>query len=71
MPNVNTMSNITLAQFDFAQAGYGHVRVIYTSPITGKKWEKVTNNTKLIDNTKNADQPKRKDLLRLMKEVKE
>ena len=64
------MNKITLAQFDFAQAGYWHVRVTYTSPVTGKRWEKVTNNMKLIDNTKNADLPKRKDLLRLMKEVK-
>ena len=64
------MNNITIAQFDFAQAGYGHVRVTYTSPVTGKRWEKVTDNMKLIDNTKNADHPKRKDLLSLMKEVK-
>ena len=33
-----------------------------TSPVTGKHWTTITNNMSLIDLTKNADEPKVKDL---------
>lgn len=42
--------------------GFGHYRVTYTSPVTGKHWTTITNNMPLIDLTKNADEPKVKDL---------
>ncbi len=51
-----------LSDFDFYPSGYGHYKVVYTSPITGNKWQVVTNDMPLIDATKNADEPKRKDL---------
>jgi hypothetical protein len=42
--------------------GYGHFKVSYTSPITGKSWTTVTNDTQLIDAIKHNDNPKKKDL---------
>lgn len=58
---------ISLSDFTFVFSGYGHYKVTYTSPITGKSWETVTNNMPLIDATKNADYPKINDLNRLKK----
>lgn len=55
-------TTITLSDFGFTPSGYGHYRVTYTSPVTGKSWIATTNNMPLIDLTKNADEPKRKDL---------
>jgi hypothetical protein len=52
----------TISNFQFIFSGHGHYRVIYTSPVTGKKWTKVTDNMPLIDATKNEENPKRKDL---------
>jgi len=51
-----------LSDFAFQFAGYGHYKVTYTSPVTGKQWTTTTNYMWLIDATKNADEPKRKDL---------
>lgn len=56
---------IQLSDFRFQFSGYGHYKVTYTSPITGKQWTTTTNNMPLIDETKNAEQPKIKDLIRL------
>ena len=53
---------ISISDFSFSFSGYGHYRVTYTSPITGKSWPTVTNNMPLIDATKNAESPKIKDL---------
>lgn len=52
-----------ISDFDFE--GYGHYKVTYTSPVTGKQWSKTTSDMTLIDATKNSDEPKRKDLERL------
>lgn len=51
--------------------GYGQYRVTYTSPNTGKIWAATTNDMTLIDKTKNAECPKRTDLERLKKAIKE
>lgn len=51
-----------LSDFNFQFSGYGHYRVTYTSPATGKQWSTVISDMTLIDATKNADEPKRKDL---------
>lgn len=56
---------ISLSDFSFEFAGYGHYKVTYISPITGRKWKRITNNMPLIDETKNAEYPRRKDLERL------
>jgi hypothetical protein len=59
-------TKISISDFSFQVSGYGHYMVTYTSPVTGKQWKTLTNNMPLIDATKNADQPKIKDLKRLM-----
>jgi len=51
-----------LSDFMFMPSGYGHYKVTYTSPVTGKKWQTITNDMPLIDATRNADDPKRIDL---------
>lgn len=55
-------TKISISDFSFSPSGYGHYKVTYTSPVTGKTWSKTTSNMPLIDATKNADEPKRKDL---------
>ena len=59
-----------ITDFTFITAGYGHYKVTYTSPVTGKRWTKTTNNMPLIDATKNADEPRRKDLNELKRLLK-
>lgn len=61
---------IQLSDFKFIMAGYGHYLVTYKSPITGKTWTGRTNNMPLIDATKNAEQPKQKDLMILKRMCK-
>lgn len=51
-----------LSDFRFQFAGYGHYKVTYTSPVTGKEWSTTTSNMPLIDATRNADYPLRRDL---------
>ena len=58
-------NNIRLSDFDFSFTGYGHYKVTYQSPKTGKKWSKVTTDTQLIDATKNEDNPTKKSLTQL------
>ena len=64
------MMNISISDFSFQFAGYGHYKVTYTAPITGKSWTAITNDMPLIDCTKNADDPKKKDLEILKRVVK-
>jgi hypothetical protein len=52
----------TKNDFTFTLQGYGHYKVTYTSPVTGKGWSNVTTDMQLIDATKNCDEPKHKDL---------
>lgn len=63
-------ARVSLSDFRFAPAGYGHYKVTYTSPVTGKSWTATTDYMPLIDLTKNADEPKRKDLEALKHLVK-
>ena len=48
--------------FNFKFSGHGHYKVTYTSPTTGKMWQKTIDNMPLIDATKNEENPKRSDL---------
>jgi hypothetical protein len=60
-----------LRDFRFKFAGYGHYKVTYISPVTGKEWSRTITDMPLIDATKNSDDyPKRKDLDILKKIVK-
>lgn len=51
-----------LSDFSFYFVSWGLYRVIYTSPVTGYVWKALINDMELIDNTKNEECPKRKDL---------
>lgn len=65
------MKNKTqLSDFTFTFSGYGHYLVTYTSPKTGKTWSKMITDMTIIDDTRNADDPKQKDIDRLKKIVK-
>jgi hypothetical protein len=61
----NTNNSISLSDFSFMPSGYGHYQVTFRSRKTNKSWTTVTNNMPLIDATKNADEPKIKDLISL------
>lgn len=56
------MKKISIYDFSFKFAGYGHYEVTYTSPKTRKTWTTVTTDMDLIDRTKNSDEPKVKHL---------
>lgn len=61
---------ISISDFSFIPAGYGHYRITYKSPLSGKQWEKITCNMLLVDATKNSDNPKKKDLEELRRFLK-
>lgn len=61
---------ISISDFSFQISGYGHYKVTYTSPITGKSWTATTDNMLLIDATKNTDDPKKADLEALKRVAK-
>jgi len=58
-------NSIKITDFQFQFSGYGHYKVTYTNPATGKTWTTTTSNMPLIDATKNAEEPKKKDLNQL------
>lgn len=61
---------LSINDFRFKPTGYGRYEVTYTSPKTGKQWKASTTDMMLIDDTKNADEPKQVDLRRLLYIVK-
>lgn len=63
-------TSINISDFSFEFLGRGAYNVIYTSPVTGKKWTNRTTNMPLIDVTKNADTPKKRDLEQLKRVCK-
>lgn len=63
-------AKIEKSDFEFMFACYGHYKVTYQSPKTGKKWAKTINDMSLIDATKNEEFPKRKDLEALKRAIK-
>jgi hypothetical protein len=62
---------ISINDFDFYFTGYGRYKVRYTSPSTKKQWVAITTDMELIDWTKNADEIKIKDLIRLKRFCKQ
>lgn len=64
------MKKLEIIDFSFKFVGYGHYNVTYTSPETGKQWSKLITDMGIIDATKNAEYPKRKDLDLLKQMVK-
>lgn len=65
------MAKISKYDFRFAPSGYGHYKVTYTSPVTGKYWTRTINDMMLIDAVKNTEYPKIKDMGWLKKIVKD
>lgn len=63
-------TKISISDFTFEFKGYGHYKVTYTSPATKKQWSSTINDMTIIDATKNADDPKRKDLEELKRKCK-
>jgi hypothetical protein len=55
-------NSIKTSDFRFQPAGYGHYKVTYTSPVTGKEFTATISDMTLIDATKNAECPKKRDL---------
>ena len=53
---------LSIYDFRFTPSGCGAYDVIYTSPATRKTWETRVEDMTLIDATKNAVNPKKKDL---------
>ena len=64
------MKHLEKSEFTFTFAGYGHYKVKYTSPKTGKSWTFTTNDMELIDKTKNSDNPRTTDLTILKTQCK-
>ena len=62
-------NNIKITDFSFSFLGHGHYRVTYTYP-SGKTITSTINHMPLIDATKNADEPKKKDLIDLKRTIK-
>lgn len=56
--------------FTFIPNGFGHYKVTYTSPVTGKKWTTVTNKMYLTDKVLHQDFPLIKDMEELKRECK-
>lgn len=65
------MAKINKYDFQFVFSGYGHYKVTYTSPITGKSWTRTINDMMIVDAVKNTECPKVKDMERLKKIVKD
>lgn len=63
-------TKISISDFTFLSSGYGAYKVIYRSPVTLKSWAARITNIQLIDDTKNAESPKKKDLEALRRIVK-
>ena len=55
-------NSISITDFTFTPTGYGRYYVTYTSPRTGKNYSCSTTDMTIIDDTKNEDYPKSKDL---------
>ena len=51
-----------ISDFSFEMRGYGQYLVTCTSPTTGKRWSTLFTDMEIIDATKNAIEPRRKDL---------
>lgn len=61
---------IERTDFRFLLTGYGHYKVTYTSPVTGKQWAVTINDMTLIDATRNTEEPLKKDLEILKRKCK-
>jgi len=63
-------TKISISDFTFLSSGYGAYAVMYRSPVTLKSWMARITDMQLIDDTKNCEEPKKKDLETLRRIVK-
>lgn len=63
-------NQISISDFSFRFVGYGTYSVTYQSHVTKKTWSTRTNDMRLIDATKNSENPKKIDLIKLKKACK-
>lgn len=70
--NITIMAyqRLSINNFRFKLTGYGRYEVTYTSPKIGKQWKASITDMSLIDDTKNAEEPRQYDLRRLLYLVK-
>lgn len=61
---------LSINDFQFKPTGYGRYEVTYTSSKIGKQWKTTITDMSLIDDTKNAEEPRQFDLRRLLHLVK-
>ena len=59
-----------IQNFRFEFMGYGHYKISYQSPKTGKVFKKTITDMELIDKTKNSECPKKSDLEKLKRLIK-
>lgn len=59
------------SDFTFTPTGFGRYTVTYESPKTGYTWSADVDFMPIIDATKNADNPKQVDLVRLKRICKD
>ena len=59
-----------IMDFRFEALGQGFYQVIYTSPCTGKSWTRTIHDMTLIDDTKNASEPRMDRLMDLKRTIK-
>ena len=63
------MTNNPLSKFTFNFVGHGHYKVTYTTE-RGDYWKATINDMTLIDDTKNSEEPKKKNINALRDRVK-
>lgn len=56
---------IDISDFDFELRSHGIYKVTFTSRKTGKTWSSIISEMSIIDATKNTEEPKVKNLIRL------
>lgn len=65
--------NFPLLGFSFKRLAHGHYKVTYQSEhdcLCGRIWVRYVSDMPLIDATLHEEHPKRKDVLKLLREVK-
>jgi hypothetical protein len=63
-------TSIEKSDFRFLLRGAGCYKVTYSSEKTGRKWSAEINDMTLIDATKNEEEPKKSELKKLKRFVK-
>jgi hypothetical protein len=60
-----TKTYYDISNFTFERSGYGHYKVTYHYPKSGRRVTRTIDDMTVIDKTRNAEVPKRRDLILL------